>query len=119
MVVEDGREGGPLRRLNGGELGQHGAGEVTALVPLLEHLDRQVAELALHLLTSLHQFQECYGSRQVTAQLQHLLVRRLVILPVLTSLHLLGAAAERYVRVVRRHSGSMLCLHRQNQRLLL
>ena len=54
-----------------------------AVLPLLEDLQGEVEQLSLALLPPLDHLQDGDGSAQVSPQLQHLLVRRLVVLTVL------------------------------------
>ena len=51
--------------------------------PPLHHLQSEVQQLSLGLLSPLDHLQDGDSSAQVPAQLQHLLIRRLVILSVL------------------------------------
>lgn len=53
--------------------------------PLLEDLQREVQQLSLALLPPLDHLQDGDGSAQIPAELQHLLVGRLVVLTVLNT----------------------------------
>lgn len=52
--------------------------------PLLKDLQREMQQLPLALLPPLDHFQDGDGSTEIPAQLQHLLIGRLVILTVLS-----------------------------------
>lgn len=51
--------------------------------PLLKDLQSEMQQLSLALLPPFDHFQDCDGSAQISAQLQHLFVRRLVVLTIL------------------------------------
>lgn len=56
---------------------------VQVRLPLLKNLQCEVQQLSLALLPPLDHFEDGYSSAQVSAKFQHLLVGRLIVLPVL------------------------------------
>lgn len=96
VIVEDWREGRSWRNRYGlrRRLGHYRAAKVASLVPLLEHLNRQMDELPLALLPAFDELQQGHGPDKVPPQLEHLLVGHLVVFPVLARLHLFGASSE-------------------------
>lgn len=70
------------------------------------------------LLATLDQLQQRCRTAQIASQLQHFLVRLLVVLAILTRLHLLGTPPERQIRIVRRCAGAIFGAHGQQERML-
>lgn len=99
MIMKDGCEGGS-RRLECGYFRNNSTAEVPRLVPLLEHLNRQIDVLPLEFLSTFDEFEEGDGTTQVPLQFQHFLVGGLVVFTVLTGLHLFSSSAERQIGIV-------------------
>ena len=76
--------------------------------------------LLLRLLSSLHHFENGYCTAEISSELQHFFVRRLVVLSVLPGLHLFDTATEGDVGVVRVSRASRLFRpHGRYERILL
>lgn len=103
-----------------GDLAEDGARVVGHLVPALVHLDAAAEHLALEPLAVAHHLEERERPAEVAPQLEHLLVRGLVVLAVLARLHLLRAPPERDVRVgARRRAAVLVSFYLRNQRTQL
>lgn len=121
LIRVQGSKGRPCRALGHLRLvlGLQLSTVVPGLVPLLHYLNGQVQLLSLCLLALLDHLQEGHSSAQVSPQLQHLLVRSLVVLPVLARLHLLCAPPEREIGTVGRNASLVLRLYREDEGVLL
>ena len=64
------------------------------LIPLLKDFQGEMEELSLALLSLLHHFQDGNGTTQLSTELQHLLIQRLIIFTILPTTFLVKETAE-------------------------
>lgn len=74
---------------------------------------------ALRFFSSLDELQQGNGSAEISAQFEHLLVARLVVLTILAGLHFFRTTTKRQIRVVRGRTEPMLRFYREQKRVLL